>query len=324
MKNRKKAIITSAVLCILIAGVLLCRTSLGIYKRQVFAMDTYCTLEIKGGGEKVLDELEKLITDYDRKYNAYNENSIISELNENGKSSDEEIVELSERLLEYNNKTDGAFDFSMKKLSDLWGFSKKDVKEPEKIDFLAFGSDKIKVENGEIVLDNVEVDFGGVMKGYVTDKLCEKLTEKGIKEAILNLGGNVLSVGEHKIGIQDPQDKNELMCSVSVENKAVVTSGIYQRTFADQNGVMRHHILNPKTGYPADSGVVSVTVIGENATECDVLSTAFLVLGKERTKEIMRNFDVEIIMLTEDGRLYCTDRVKDSTEAFGKYVTEVL
>ena len=324
MKNRKKTIVISLVLCVLVVGALLLRADFKMHSRQIFAMDTYCTLEIKGGGEKVLDELEKIITDYDEKYNAYGDNSAVFSLNKNGKSSDKEIVELSEKLLEYTKKTDGAYDFSLKKLSDLWGFSKKSVTEPKNIDFSSFGADKVEINGNELVLNGVEVDFGGVMKGYVTDKLCEKLKETNITDAILNLGGNVLSVGEHKIGIQDPKDKNEIMCSVSVCNKAVVTSGVYQRTFPDNNGVMRHHILNPETGYPAESGVVSVTVVGNTATECDVLSTAFLVLGKEKTKEIMRNFDVEIIMLTDDGRLYCTEGIKVSTETFGDYVMEVL
>ena len=113
VKNRKKTIVISLVLCVLVVGALLLRTDFKMHSRQIFAMDTYCTLEIKGGGEKVLDELEKIITDYDEKYNAYGDNSAVFSLNKNGKSSDKEMVELSEKLLEYTKKTDGAYDFSL-------------------------------------------------------------------------------------------------------------------------------------------------------------------------------------------------------------------
>ncbi|MBQ7039007.1 MAG: FAD:protein FMN transferase [Clostridia bacterium] len=286
-------------------------------------MDTYCTLEIKGGGEKVLDELEKTVSDYDGKYNAYNENSVMFSFNRDGKCSDKETVLLTQRLLKYNAETEEAYDFTLKKLSDLWGFYKKSVTEPYEIDFDAFGADKVEIKGDTVFLSGVEADFGGVMKGYVTDKLHEKLEEKGIRDAIINLGGNVLAVGSHKVGIQDPGDSNALLCAVSVADKAVVTSGIYQRTFPDQNGVMRHHILDPKTGYPADSGVVSVTVIGDNATECDVLSTAFLVLGRDKTKELSERFGVGVIML-EGDTLYCSEGIAESVEVYDGYTKEVF
>ena len=102
-----------------------------------------------------------------------------------------------------------------------------------------------------------------------------------------------------------------------------MTSGIYQRTFPYQNGVMRHHILDPKTGYPADSGVVSVTVIGDNATECDVLSTAFLVLGRDKTKELSERFGVGVIML-EGDTLYCSEGIAESVEVYDGYTKEVF
>lgn len=324
MKNRKKAVIFVIVFCIIAVTVMCFRTNFGAYKRQIFAMDTYCSLEIRGGGKKVLDELEKTINYYDQKYNAYDEKSLIYSLNDDGKSYDEETVKLTKILLDYNKKTEGAFDFSLKKLSDLWGFPKKLISEPEKIDFSTFGADKVEIEDNQLLLDGVEVDFGGVMKGYTADKLRERLVQNKIYDAVLNLGGNVLVLGKHKVGIQDPADKNELLCAIDVMDKAVVTSGIYQRTFPDKNGVMRHHILNPKTGYPADSGIVSVTVIGKNATECDVLSTAFLVLGKEKTNEIMRKFDVEIIMLCNDKTVYCTPNIAEDLEVFSGYTKEVF
>ena len=323
MKNRKKVITGILLLCVAVAVVLMCRNSFGVHKKQIFAMDTSCSIEVKGGGEKLLSELEEIIVSYDEKYNAYSTDSEAYRLNKNGESPDAETVALAKELMEYNRLTEGAYDFSLKKLSDLWGFYKKDVKEPEDIYFSTFGADKVEITDDKVILNGVEADFGGVMKGYVTDKLHEKLEKKGITEAVINLGVNVLALGSCKVGIQNPEDKNSLLCAVSVTDKAVVTSGIYQRTFSDQNGIMRHHILNPETGYPADSGVVSVTVIGENATLCDVLSTAYLVLGREKTAQLCKQFDAEIIMLL-NNTVYCSEKIADSVEVYDGYYKEVL
>jgi len=323
VKNRKKVITGILLLCVAVVVILMCRNNFGVHQKQIFAMDTYCSIEVKGGGEKLLSELEEIIVSYDEKYNAYSTTSEAYLLNKNGESTDSETVSLAKKLMEYNKLTEGAYDFSLKKLSDLWGFYKKEVTEPESIDFSTFGADKVEVTENKLLLHGAEADFGGVMKGYVTDKLHEKLKENGIREAVINLGGNVLALGSCKVGIQNPEDKNSLLCAVSVSDKAVVTSGIYQRTFADQNGIMRHHILNPKTGYPADSGVVSVTVIGEDATLCDVLSTAFLVLGKEKTEKLYERFDAEVIMLV-NGTVYCTKGIADSVEVYDGYYKEVL
>lgn len=299
----KKQILSISLVVLIILLIALYSEFYGDKSADLFAMDTYCSIEIDGG-KKHIANIESIIQAYDEKYDVYDESSMIFKFNQEGSTTDAETVELIKSLLVYNEETLGAYDFSMKKLSDAWGFSTDKLNVLEEIDFSKFGADKVKVSENEASIDGVEIDLGGVMKGYVTDKIKAYLNENQIKDAVINLGGNVYAKGEHKIGIQDPFEK-DVLCSVDVTDKAVVTAGIYQRFLEDENGNKYHHILNPKTGYPADSGIVSVSVIGDSATECDVIATAFLVLGIDKSMEISQKFkDNEIIFITDDCVYY--------------------
>ena len=300
----KKKTILIVVLIVAIVLCLLFMRETVVWKEQpLFAMDTYCTLKIKGQ-DSTMEKLMQCIETADASLNAYDKNSKVYALNSAGKSTDAELKALTEKLLSYNKNTDGAFDFSMKKLSDQWGFETENPKVPEAIDFTAFGADKVEIYQDEILLDGVEVDFGGVAKGYVTDKLVQILEEDNVKDALLDLGGNIYAKGTYTIGIKNPQEGENLACSVEVTDKAVITSGVYQRYFKDKDGNRWHHILNPETGFPTDNGVLSVTVIGDKGIECDVLSTAFLVAGVDKTFEMCKNFDVEVILVTKDTVYY--------------------
>ncbi len=302
---KKKTIIIGVLIVAVLVGVLITRETVAWKEKPLFAMDTYCTLKIKGSDE-TLEKLVKRIEQADADFDAYDENSKVYALNQSGETTDKELVSVTENLLNYANATGGSFDFSMKKLSDLWGFETDTPKVPQadEIDFSTFGTDKVLVKDGKVTLLGVEVDFGGVAKGYVTDKLVEILNRDGVEEALLDLGGNIYAKGAHRIGIKNPKEGENLACSVEVTDKAVITSGVYQRYFEDEEGKKWHHILNPETGYPADSDILSVTVIGNKGLECDVLSTAFLVMGREKTFEICKNFDVDVIVITDDTVYY--------------------
>ena len=319
--KKKTVIFLAVIFAILIVTALVYDHNFGQKSKQIFAMDTYCSLEIKGNDD-VLNEMQELILRYDEKYDAHDETSEISVMNQKGIVTDAETVAIIKKLAKLSKDTDGTFDFTMKRLSDAWGFNTDTARVPENIDFSLFGAEKLEIKDDTVYLNGVHLDFGGVMKGYVTDLLSNMLREQDVDEAVLNLGGNVYARGKHKIGIKDPVS-NGVALSVEVSDKAVITSGIYQRNFTDKNGNLWHHILNPKTGYPADSGLISVTVIGDNATECDVLSTAFLVMGKEKAIEKSKNFDVELILI-EEGRLYYSKGLEQVIEVFDNYKNEVF
>ena len=149
------------------------------------------------------------------------------------------------------------------------------------------------------------INLGAVAKGYITDRLAEILKSGGINSAMINLGGNAYALGKKptgenwKIGIQDPKNENELIGVITAENLAVITSGDYQRYF-EKDGVRYHHIIDPKTCHPAQSGLHSVTIISENAALADCLSTAIFVAGVEKGKELLKKYDVRGIFVTDD------------------------
>lgn len=273
-------------------------------KQTLFAMDTYCSIQIKGK-DRTLQKMTTCIEECSRKFNAYAADSDVFALNNCGYTKDREIVELTKALLAYYERTGGAFDFTMKKISDAWGFQTEHPRVPETIHFSDFGADKAEIRGDSLSLKGVEADYGGVLKGYVTDKLVRLMREEKVREAVLDLGGNVFSLGTHKIGVKNPQEGDSLACAVTVTDKAVITSGVYQRYFTDENGKNWHHILNPATGFPAENDLLSVTVIGESGTACDVLSTAFLVMGKEKAFQAYKEFDgIEVILVTKDTIYY--------------------
>lgn len=158
------------------------------------------------------------------------------------------------------------------------------------------------------------LNLGGIAKGFVTEKLVELLKKENVSSALINLGGNTYALGQKpdgekwRIGIQDPQNEDNIIGIVAAENLAVITSGDYQRYF-EAGGVRYHHIFDPKTGYPAESGLHSVTVISENPTLCDALSTAAFVAGMEKGNELLKRYNCSGIFITDDT-VYISEALK--------------
>lgn len=168
------------------------------------------------------------------------------------------------------------------------------------------------------VPDQVEIDLGAVAKGYTGDSLIRILRQQGVTSAILDLGGNVQTLGAKpdgspwRIGVRDPYDSDAQLGTLEISDKCVITSGSYERFFIGKDGKRYWHILDPTDGCPADKGLVSVTVVGDKGEECDALSTALFVMGKEKAVEFWRQqggFDM--ILMTEQGQLYMTEGLED-------------
>ena len=172
-----------------------------------------------------------------------------------------------------------------------------------------------------------QIDLGGIAKGYASDRMADIFALNEVEGGLAALGGNVLAYGikadgsAWRVGVQDPahpEDSNAMVGIVSLENAFAVTSGGYQRYF-EENGKTYHHIIDPATGYPADSGLTSVTVVAPcarqrtgyepgNGTMCDALSTALFVMGEEQALEFRSTYDREfdLVLVTEDGRVVVT------------------
>lgn len=258
---------------------------------DIFAMDTIISLNVYGKNSKTaIAEMETEIKRIDLKFSP-----------SANFTEDEETEYLINTADKISNLTGGAFDIRLSAVSSLWGFYDKEYKIPT--------DEEIKT-----ALEKKVYDFGGIAKGYAGDRLAEICKENRITSGILSIGGNIVAIGENpdgkvwKVGIANPKKPSEYIGYVEVIDKSVVTSGDYQRYF-EEGGKIYHHILNPKTGYPAKSGLSSVTVISDSGILADSLSTAFFVSGKDAVFKLYDKLDFEAVLVTTDGEIITTDNL---------------
>lgn len=307
---------------------------------EIFALDTAITLKVYGSKRVVvLKKLEDKINELDEMLSTGKETSEVSRLNRSGVAVlSPTVANLVKRSLDIYKKTDGLFDITIYPLMELWGFPTKNYKVPsekeieEKLKLV--GSDKIDFneETRKISFKNkgMEIDFGGIGKGYITDELVKILTDEKVESAIINLGGNVFGFRKKpdgslwNIAIRDPNEPDKYMAAIRLEDSAVITSGGYERYF-EENGVIYHHILDPRTGKPSESGLKSVSIISKDGTLADALSTSLFIMGEEKAigcwKENGSNFD--ILLMTNDNRLLVSAGIKDKVIS-DNYKIEVI
>lgn len=249
--------------------------------------------------------------------------------------SDDTIAVLN-KAIEIGGKTNGALDVTIYPLLTEWGFT-TDTQQVPTDDIIAdklklIDYTKISVKGNTVQLpDNMQIDFGALAKGYTSDCVTDILKENGVKSALVNLGGNVHAVGTKpdgtlwKVGVQNPFSPSEQVCILEIADKAVITSGNYERFFTDENGRKYWHILDSTDGFPADNGLVSVTIVGENGLLCDALSTALFVLGTDKAIDYWRNSaDFEMILITDDEKIIYSEGLSDFINFTASYETEVI
>lgn len=235
----------------------------------------------------------------------------------------EDLASLLSQGLSITRESDGAFDIAIAPLTSLWDFTAEDPKVPDDAAIQKAlplcSSDGVTIDGQDITLpsDDIQFDVGAIAKGYIADRMKDLLVKKGVKSAIINLGGNVLCIGSKpdgtpfKVGIQKPfADRNETEAVMDITGKSVVSSGIYERCFK-QNGKLYHHILNPKTGYPYDNSLISVTIISDQSVDGDALSTTCFALGLEDGLKFAEKKGVHAVFITEDYELHYTDGFQD-------------
>lgn len=304
-------------------------------KAEFFAMDTYMTVRAYGGGDAVSDA-EKLIFELEKKLSVTDTESEISRLNCEGETEvSKETAELISEALSLCDRTGGALDISVYPVTRAWGFTTGEYRIPsdEELETLLKLTDykKITVEGGLVRIGGgMLIDLGAVAKGYAGDSAVKLLRERGVTSALLNLGGNVQCLGRKpdgslwKIGIQNPLGSGYIGV-LECEDRAVVTSGGYERYF-EEGGRTYWHIMDPKTGAPARSGLISVTVVGESGLKSDGLSTALFVMGKEKAASLWREIGgFEAIFVSESGEISVTEGLVSSfTVSDGYSVSEVI
>lgn len=214
--------------------------------------------------------------------------------------------------IQYYELSDGLFDISIGSVSELWDFTSDNPQIPD-AGRIADAVTHVNASDIEVsgcvvsVPEGMKLDLGGIAKGYIADKLEQFYRAKGVTSALLNLGGNIWCIGNppdrdnFRIGIKKPFTDDETIKTVEVRDKCVVTSGVYERCFTD-NDVLYHHVLDPSTGYPRETDLYSVTIIGKDSMEADALSTICLMLGNEKGAEFIRSRkDVQAVFVTNEN-----------------------
>ncbi len=325
----RKLVIFCISLCLMLAGCSFC----SLRSDVVFAMDTVMELTIYSDSDTVFDEVKDRISQLDNKLSVTIEGSEIQTLNSEGISNlSEDTRYLLSEALSICESTSGALDISIYPIMTAWGFTTEEYRVPSssEIEELLQNVDHTKVvidDNVAVVPQGIKIDLGSVAKGYTGDVICELLRENGITSALLNLGGNVQALGSKpdgsnwNIAIKHPTDEAYLGV-LEISDMAAVTSGGYERYFEGDNGEIYWHIIDPQTGYPADSGLISVTVVGKSGLVCDALSTALFVMGIDEAVDYWKNGDQEFeaVFVTEDGSMYITEGLVDSFKQSDEYV----
>ena len=296
--------------------------------KDLFAMDTYMTLTAYGEhAQEAVDKAAERVEALDALLSTGNENSEIYQLNQNGEATlSEEGGYLVERALELYKKTEGAFDIAIYPVMQAWGFPTQDyVPDDDTLKEKLALADASKVnydkDTRKIFFDQdgMEIDLGGIAKGYTSSQIMQIYQDCGVTSGLVNLGGNVQALGcktdgsKWRVAIQSPDDTEEYLGILEIEDQAVITSGGYERYF-EEDGVTYHHIIDPAIGYPADSGLISVTIVSDDGTLADGLSTSLFIMGEEKAAQFWRenSDEFEAIMETSDGELYVTEGIADS------------
>jgi len=282
-----------------------------IYYRQIrFMLGTIVevTSDSKEAGEIAFREISRIENILSR----YKEYSDIGQLNKLGKiKARPETLFVLEKAKEFWQLTDGAFDVSVGPLLDIWGFSQHNYRlAPDneiKKTLRLVGQDKILIDKKQglvrFKIKGMKIDLGGLAKGYAVDRAVLKLKEAGIKNALINAGGDIYCLGDKngqlwKVAVKDPR-KEGFLTYYSLADKAIATSGDYEQFFEVDNK-RYSHIFDPKTGYPASYGIISVTVISDDCLTADALATSTFVLGEEKAKELAKKLNSQIVNIVKE------------------------
>ena len=291
--------------------------------------------------EQAVKYTEKRIEELENRLSRTKADSLVSGLNRDGsiRHLTYDYWNLIARAKEYRDATNGAFDITIAPVMDAWGFTGDSFRVPEQseldtllkkvnsdaIQMLGSPSDSVTLGEGQAI------DLGGIAKGYTSDCVEAVFYDHEIENGKISLGGNVFVLGtkpdgsDWRVGIKDPRNESGLAAILSLRDAYAITSGGYERYF-EENGKTYHHIIDPSTGYPADSGLLSVTVVAAdngpdwagagNGAMCDAFSTALFVMGEEQALDFWRNggYDFDLVLVTEDGRVVITAGLADRFE----------
>ncbi|BDB00308.1 FAD:protein FMN transferase [Clostridium botulinum] len=299
--------------------------------RETYLMGTIINIKAYGkNADKAVQASVDKISDIENKMSLNISTSEVNKINKNAGIAPVKVskntFDVVKASLIYSEKSKGSFDITVEPLVSLWGIGTDKARIPSKDEI----SNALKLINYKDVIINEKestvmlkrkgqaIDLGAIAKGYTADELKEVLLNYNVSSAFLSLGGNVYVLGNKpdktlwKIGVQNPlEPRGDYLGIVSVSDKSVVTSGNYERFF-ERNGKRYHHIFDTKTGYPAEKGLISVSIISDKSIDGDALSTSVYTLGLDEGKKLIESLKgVEAIFVTNDKKVYVTSGLKD-------------
>ncbi len=309
-----------------------------------FALNTYTTISAYGKNSKAAaQKASDAITDVENRFSAYINTSEVSKINGIQKKGtpipvSDELFSIIKAAYKYHEQSSGLFDITLKPISDLWSISNNPrVPTKSEIDTVllntGFKSVVLNEEEKNITFlkDNMQLDLGGIAKGYAADILVSEVLKSGCNKAIIDLGGNISVIGNNnsafdnmlnklfcqniskpwRIGIQKPFSMSGSLCAVinvsctKDTSKSIVTSGAYERNF-EQDGILYHHIIDPKTGYPFSSDVDSVTIIGDSAMDADALSTSAFMMDIGDALSLVKSHGYDAVIIDKNKKIHTT------------------
>lgn len=303
------------------------------YEKTFFALGTINSITAFGVNcEEALSSACQRVIEIDNRMSVFKENSDVTKINRNAGIEAQKIntdtFDVLKRALEISKTSDGAFDITIRPLTALWGFGTKHNFIPDSIDIKkTLGL----VDHRELGLDEKSntaylkskgqaIDLGGIAKGYAADEVKRVLQQYDIENALINLGGNIVAMGYNqtgtpwRIGIQNPlSNRGQSVGTIAAVNKTVVTSGSNEQFFI-KDGVRYHHIIEPRTGYPANTGILSVTAICESSIDADALTTALFIMGADKAISFLEDFNAEAIFIMQNSDIFITKGLADNFE----------
>lgn len=306
------------------------------HSAEFFAMDTYVKFTAYGeNAEAALEQAKQRFVELEALWSVTDENSEIYAINHsdgNSTTVSEQTADLISYALQTARETK-TFEPTIYPILTAWGFTTGENRVPSKEEIQTLlrnvGSEKVSVEGNSVRLENgAQLDLGAIGKGAAGDEVVRILKENGINSALLDIGGNIQLIGQKngtdwRLGIRNPFGEGTAGV-LEISDTAVVTSGNYERFFTDESGKVYGHIIDPATGYPADSGLASATIVASEGKRADALSTAIFIMGLENAAEYWReNCDFEMILISQDGEIHLTEGLRErftTNLAYGKGV----
>ncbi|MBS5886446.1 MAG: FAD:protein FMN transferase [Clostridium sp.] len=280
--------------------------------------------------EGILDKVFTKVKELESTLSINENGTLVDKINESAGIEpvkvDYDTYTVIKKGLEYAKLSNGLFDISVGPIVKLWNIGLPEAKVPtqEEIDsripLVGYSDVELNDEENTVFLkrQGMMIDLGGVAKGYTADVISDILTEEGVKSAIIDLGGNIFAHGSKvdgstwRIGIQNPfSDRGDIIGTITVKNKSIVTSGIYER-YIEKDGIKYHHILSPKTGYPYENEIAGITIISDKSSDGDALSTSVFAMGVEEGMKFVNTQEgIDAIFVTKDNKIYITDGIRD-------------